>query len=172
MPFSCTCNGHQKSNCLLISSKVDVVKSLWNCLQSVVPDRIENGEKPCISKDFLALCFTSQCHIGSTPKRKVARSNRAGRARLSTVFVCEPVPVGCKDGVTCIHTQAIAKRGPFPAAIPEIQHPYGCEKTASFRCRLFFFTGTLRKITVTVPILLAIFSDPYKLTIGEFLPGR
>ena len=83
VPFSCTYNGHQKSNCLLISSKLDVVKSLWNRLQSIVPDRIENGEKPCISKDFLVLCFTSRCRIGATPKRKVARSNRAGCATSS-----------------------------------------------------------------------------------------
>ena len=75
VPFSCTYNGHQKSNCLLISSKLDVVKSLWNRLQSIVPDRIENGEKPCISKDFLVLCFTSRCRIGATPKRNAPGSN-------------------------------------------------------------------------------------------------
>ena len=80
VPFSCTYNGHQKSNCLLISSKLDVVKSLWNRLQSIVPDRIENGEKPCISKDFLVLCFTSRCRIGATPKRKAVGSNPAGSA--------------------------------------------------------------------------------------------
>ena len=81
VPFSCTYNGHQKSNCLLISSKLDVVKSLWNRLQSIVPDRIENGEKPWISKDFLLLCFTSRCRIGATPKRKVVSSSLAGGAK-------------------------------------------------------------------------------------------
>ena len=82
VPFSCTYNGHQKSNCLLISSKLDVVKSLWNRLQSIVPDRIENGEKPCISKDFLVLCFTSRRRIGATPKRKVGDSNSFRRANI------------------------------------------------------------------------------------------
>ena len=81
VPFSCTYNGHQKSNCLLISSKLDVVKSLWNRLQSIVPNRIENGEKPCISKDFLVLCFTSRCRIGATPKRKASGSNPLGRTK-------------------------------------------------------------------------------------------
>ena len=86
VPFSCTYNGHQKSNCLLISSKLDVVKSLWNRLQSIVPDRIENGEKPCIFKDFLVLCFTSRCRIGATPKRKVVSSSLAGGASVLPVF--------------------------------------------------------------------------------------
>ena len=57
--------------------------------------------------------------IRRTPKRKVARSNRAGRARLSTVIVCELVSVGCKDGVTYIHTWAIVKWGSLPTAIPK-----------------------------------------------------
>ena len=54
-----------------------------------------------------------------SPKRKAARSNRAGRARLSAVIVCELVSVDCKDGVPRIHTRAIVKRGSFPSAIPK-----------------------------------------------------
>ena len=116
VPFSCTYNGHQKSNCLLISSKLDVVKSLWNRLQSIVPDRIENGEKPCISKDFLVLCFTSRCHIGATPKREVVSPSLAGGAKhrdftvnhgvfitigpiiklLSLVHLAAPALTGCQ----------------------------------------------------------------------------
>ena len=40
------------------------------------------------------------------------------KARLSTVIVCELVSVGCKDGVTHIHTWAIVKWGSLPTAIP------------------------------------------------------
>ena len=94
VPFSCTYNGHQKSNCLLISSKLDVVKSLWNRLQSIVPDRIENGEKPCIFKDFLVLCFTSRCRIGATPKRDAVRSSRARGA--------SPPPAHADGGFSCV----------------------------------------------------------------------
>ena len=62
--------------------------------------------------------MTLQPSFEVTPKRKVARSNRAGRAILSTVIVCELVSVGWKDGVTCIHTWAIVKWGSLPTAIP------------------------------------------------------
>ena len=81
--FACTCNVHQKSKALLISSQSDGVKSLWKCLWSVIPDRIWNSEKPCISKDFLALCCTWFHRIGSTPKRKAVGSNPAEDAILS-----------------------------------------------------------------------------------------
>ena len=48
------------------------------------------------------------------------RSIRAGGAILSTVIVCELVPVGRKDGVIRIHTWAIVKWGSLPTAIPKI----------------------------------------------------
>lgn len=38
-------------------------------------DGIENSEKPCIFKDFLALCCTRFYQTGATPKRKAAGSN-------------------------------------------------------------------------------------------------
>ena len=79
--FACTCNVHQKSKALLISSQSDGVKSLWKCLWSLIPDRIWNSEKPCISKDFLALCCTWFHRIGSTPKRGVGGSNPLWDAR-------------------------------------------------------------------------------------------
>ena len=75
MTFTCTCNVHQKSKALLISSQSDGVKSLWISYHSVVSDGIWNAEKPCISKHFLALDVTSRCRIGATPKRKAAGSN-------------------------------------------------------------------------------------------------
>ena len=40
-------------------------------------------------------------------------------AILSIVLCVNVVPIGWKDGVPCIHTQAIVKRGSFPSAIPK-----------------------------------------------------
>lgn len=57
--FSCTCNIHQKSKTLLISSKLDVTKSLWISYHSMVSDGIWNVEKVCISKHF----FSIRCHL-------------------------------------------------------------------------------------------------------------
>ena len=59
--LSCTRNVHQKSNCLLISSQMDGVKSPWISYHSVVPDGKANAEKACISKHFLASDVTSRC---------------------------------------------------------------------------------------------------------------
>ena len=84
--LDCTCNVRQKSNGLLKSSQSDDVKSLWISYHSIVSDGIGNGEKPSISKHFLASGVTSRWLIGSTPKRKVARSNRAGSAMPPGIF--------------------------------------------------------------------------------------
>ena len=66
--LDCTCNVRQKSNGLLKSSQSDDVKSLWISYHSIVSDGIGNGEKPSISKHFLASGVTSRWLIGSTPK--------------------------------------------------------------------------------------------------------
>ena len=42
-----------------------------------------------------------------------------GGAILSIVLCVNVVSVGWKDGVPCIHTRAIVKRGSFPSAIPK-----------------------------------------------------
>ena len=54
------------------------------------------------------------------------QTSLAGGARLSTVIVCELVSVGCKDGVTYIHTWAIVKWGSLPTAIPKVNTTYWC----------------------------------------------
>ena len=91
--FTCTCNVHQKSKALLISSQSDGVKSLWISYHSVVSDGIWNAEKPCISKHFLALDVTSRCRIGATPKRNAGGSSpprdasqQRGRWKISRFF--------------------------------------------------------------------------------------
>ena len=83
--LDCTCNVRQKSNGLLKSSQSDDVKSLWISYHSIVSDGIGNGEKPSISKHFLASGVTSRWLIGSTPKRQVGGSN----------------PLGCANKVRC-----------------------------------------------------------------------
>ena len=73
--LDCTRNVHQKSNGLLKSSQSDDVKSLWISYHSIVSDGIGNGEKPSISKHFLASGVTSRWLIGATPKRGVGGSS-------------------------------------------------------------------------------------------------
>ena len=62
----------------------------------MVSDGIGNTEKACISKHFLVSGVTCRCRIGSTPKRKVARSNRAGSATTSEEANCIPLPLFAK----------------------------------------------------------------------------
>ena len=56
---------------------------------------------------------------GCVPQAIAQWAILAGGARLSTVIACELVSVGCKDGVTHIHTWAIVKWGSLPTAIPK-----------------------------------------------------